>query len=83
MKCKTDKDFGVLHTNNLRDVFAKIQLSDSINSNVFNSFISQIKSFIDPITIEFIDIELYDENGKLFDFSDLDHSFTISVEQKI
>ena len=83
MKCKTDKDFGVLQTNSLRDIFAKIQLSEIINNNVFNSFISRLKVFTDPITIEFIDIELYDENGKLFDFSDLDHSFTISVEQKI
>ena len=83
MKCKTDKDFGVLQTNSLRDVFAKIQLNELINNNIFNSFISRLKVFTDPITIEFIDIELYDENGKLFDFSDLDHSFTISVEQRI
>ena len=32
---------------------------------MFNSFISQIKSFIDPITIEFIDVELYDMLGQL------------------
>ena len=64
-------------------MYLQIQLNEMINNNIFNSFISRLKVFTDPITIEFIDIELYDENGKLFNFSDLDHSFTISVEQRI
>ena len=70
---KASRSISFLLSINLEGILFLIANSESL---------FELELFTDPITIEFIDIELYDENGKLFDFSDLDHSFTISLEKK-
>ena len=77
LRCKSNEEFGSMIHNNIKNIFAKIQLSEYQEFKVYNTFISQTKYFKNPRMIQFIDVEVLDENGDLFEFYDLDHSFTL------
>ena len=62
--------------------FTKIILNDSPNTKVFSSFTAGYIKFTEVIPeIEFIDVRLYDKNGELFEFYDLEHSFTLKFTE--
>ena len=62
--------------------FTKILLNETPNNKVFNSFTAGYVEFREIIPkIEFIDVRLYDKNGELFEFYDLEHSFTLKFTE--
>lgn len=72
-------------TGDVDNVFAKIQLASSSGSNIFNAYIGGYKYFYDsplPILNE-IDIQFYSNIGELFEFYDIDHSFTLEITEAI
>jgi hypothetical protein len=60
--------------------FAKIQLSDSPGKVLFNSYVSTVRFYDDPIhDLSSLDIGFYRPNGDLYDFNGLNNSFTIEL----
>jgi hypothetical protein len=67
------------------DVFAKIQLSSSVGTDVFNSFISNPKVYTDAPLRELteLSITIRTETGELYSFFGRDYSFTLAIEEMI
>ena len=64
----------------IKESFAKILLVDAPGKVMYNSFIAATKYFKEPINIDELEFEFYSPDGTLFDFSGLDHSFTLKLE---
>lgn len=64
----------------IKHSFAKIQLSGSPGTIVYNSFVKMPKLFYVPINeINKLSFKILSPNGELYDFNGLDHSFTIKI----
>lgn len=64
----------------IKDFFAKIQLCDSPGNVLFNSYVKTPKRYNDPIhELTQLDISFYTQNGELYDFNGLEHSFTLEI----
>ena len=64
----------------MNNVLAKIYFDSIGGQTVYNSFVTQEKIFKDKQKIEYLDVSIYDEDGNLFDFAGLEHSFTLEFE---
>ena len=80
LKIKSNQEFGEMNTSNMNNVLAKIYFDSIGGQTVYNTFVTQEKIFKDKQKIEFLDISIYDEDGNLFDFAGLEHSFTLEFE---
>ena len=63
------------------NVFAKLLLDAAPGSILFNTYISSDKVF-DAVPLNelfFIDVEVVDPDGELFDFNNTDHSFSLEI----
>ena len=66
---------------NINNVFAKLLLDSSPGSILFNTYISSDKVF-DTVPLSelfFIDVEIVDPDGELFEFNNTDHSFSLEI----
>jgi hypothetical protein len=80
------KDFNtIIDINKNINAFAKIILPSALGKDLYNNFISTDTLFdhkpLDEITQ--LDIQFFDVNGKLFNFSNLNHSFTLEITEEI
>ena len=66
---------------NVSSIFAKILLDASPGSILFNSYVSSDKVFEDvPLNeLDHLDIEIVDPQGELFEFNNIDHSFSLEI----
>ena len=78
------KRLGSIYNNGpIKESFSKILLTDTPGKVMYNSYISAPKFFKEPINIDELEFEFYSPDGTLFDFSGLDHSFTLRLESDI
>ena len=80
------KDFNtIIDVNKNMSAFAKIILPSAPGKDLYNNFISTDTLFehkpLDELTQ--LDIKFFDINGKLFNFSNLNHSFTLEITEEI
>jgi hypothetical protein len=72
------------NTGPVLDVFAKIQLQDIPNTIQFNTFVASPKIFEDPITSMFeLEFMFYSPNNTLYNFNNVDHSFSLRITELI
>lgn len=72
----------VLNTANVPNTFAKIILSESPGNMIFNSFVSEAKVFDKPIAkLDTLRFSVLNSKGFLFDFNDINYSFTIRMTE--
>jgi hypothetical protein len=78
----SEKIGGNLIGRNVEDIFAKIQFRDSqTSSTLYNTFVSQSKIWeLYPLnSLHEIDFAFRDRNNNLFDFYNVDHTFTLEI----
>lgn len=64
----------------VKDVFTKIQLTDSYRDEIFNSYVPTEKTFDPPLPkLSELEIEICNPNGKLIDFDGQNHSFDLEI----
>lgn len=64
----------------IRDAFAKIQLCDTPGKVLFNTHVSTPIKYVDPEhQIDDLIITFYTQDGFLYDFNGIDHSFTLEL----
>ena len=70
-------------TNNVKNIFAKIQLNEPPNSMIFNSFISNDITFIDRLLPNLRDIQFTVKrpDGTLYDLNRRDFSLTLRITE--
>ncbi len=75
----------VTSSGEVRDIFAKVLLSEPPGSIVYNSFISTPKYFdVSPLPrLAELELRFVTGSGRLFDFNGVDHSFSLEVESFI
>lgn len=74
----------VLNTSNISNTFAKIILSESPGTLMFNTFISEPKVFDNPIAkIDSMKFRIVTPEGFAFNFNDIDYSFTLRVTELV
>lgn len=74
----------VFNTANISNTFAKILLSESPGNLMFNSFVSEAKVFDNPIaTINEMRFKILTPEGFLFNFNDIDYSFTLRITELV
>lgn len=70
--------------NNIKNVFAKLLLSGSPNTVIYNDFIQIGQEFMDVIgSLSDIEFSFYSPDGTLFDFNNIELSFTIELFEEI
>lgn len=80
MTCKQIN--GMLNYGNIKDVFAKILLPNTFLKEkvLLNTFVELPICLKKPIiTLNELEFEFYNEEGELYDFDGLDHSFTLEI----
>ena len=71
-------------TSNIDNIFAKLLLSNSPGSILFNQFIQLADVLKNPIkTLNELEFKFFSPNGELYDFSGLNHSFTLEFYEQI
>ncbi|KAI9190619.1 uncharacterized protein BJ171DRAFT_78216 [Polychytrium aggregatum] len=71
-------------TRNIKDILAKIQLTENPGVVIFNSFVSTPLIPDTPIArIDYFDFYMYAPTGYLLNFNGLDYSFTIKITETI
>ncbi len=74
----------MVNTGHVNNIFAKIDLSAPPGTILFNTFISGSKKYSSPLqSLDSLSFQFVDQNGDLFDFLDLDHSFTLEIKEEI
>jgi len=64
--------------------FAKIMLAGSIDNYVYDQFIQLGSTFQEPIsTLSSINFSFYGQDNQLYDFNNIDHSFTIEIIEQL
>jgi hypothetical protein len=77
------KNTNILDTGPVKEAFAKILLTDIPGNTLFNTFVSMSMVFQDPISsISQLDLKFYSPDGSLYDFNNVDHSFTLELMTK-
>ena len=74
---------SIFNNGPIKESFAKILLTDTPGKVMYNSYISAPKYFKEPINIDELEFEFYSPDGTFFDFSGLDHSFTLQLESDV
>jgi hypothetical protein len=73
-----------INTRGIQNIFAKLLLSGDPNTIIYNDFIQIGQEFIDPIaSLGEIEFFFYTPDGELFDFNNIDVSFTIELFEEI
>jgi hypothetical protein len=73
-----------LTTGNITNILAKILVDGDKNEILYNTFVTLEREFEKPISeISNIEFTLLTPDGELVDFSNIDHSFTIEIIEKI
>jgi hypothetical protein len=73
-----------MNTGSVKDIFARISLDQSPGTMVF-SFLSNPKNF-DTVPLDKLndlDFSIVNYDGSLYDFNDLDYSFTLQITEII
>jgi len=71
---------GIRSIGNIQDAFAKIQLCDIPGKILFNTHVSTPIKYVDPEhQIDDLSISFYTQDGFLYDFNGIDHSFTLEL----
>jgi hypothetical protein len=70
---------------NVSNIFAKLQLASESGTNIFNAYIGGYKVFEEtPLNnLNQLDFKFYKNDGELFEFYDIDHSFTLELTEAI
>jgi hypothetical protein len=69
-------------TNNIRDIFAKIQLNVPPGEVAYNSFVTNELVFDNPIVrLDQVDFEIRRRDGRLFDLRGRDWALTLLIEE--
>ena len=70
---------------NVSNIFSKILLSSFPGATIFNTYISSPKIFYDkPLAIlDKIDFVFKNSKGELYNFNNVDHSFTLKITENI
>ncbi len=77
------KNTNILDIGPVKEAFAKILLTDIPGNTLFNTFVSVSMVFQDPISsISQLDLRFYSPDGSLYDFNNVDHSFTLELMTK-
>jgi len=64
--------------------FAKIMLAGSVDNYVYDQFIQLGSTFQEPIsTLSSINFSFYGPDNQLYDFNNIDHSFTIEIVEQL
>lgn len=83
MCCDAFKGNESLSTNNLSGVFAKLLLSDSPGSILFNQYIQLAEVLNKPIkTLTELEFKFFSPSGSLYEFNGIDHSFTLEIYEE-
>jgi len=70
--------------NGVKNIFAKLNLSGGANSITYNDFIQIGQEFLDPIiSLSEIQFSFYTPDGLLYDFNNINVSFTIELFEEI
>ena len=84
MKCNLFESNESISTNNVNNGFAKILLSDAPGSILFNQHIQLAEEFEKPIkSVSEIEFKFLSPNGSPYEFSGLDHSFTLEFYEEV
>lgn len=80
MCCTAFKGNESLSTNNISSIFAKLLLSDSPGSILFNQYIQLAEKLNKPIkTLSELEFKFFSPYGTLYEFNGLNHSFTLEI----
>jgi hypothetical protein len=83
MCCTAFKGNESLSTNNVSGVFAKLLLSDSPGSILFNQYIQLAEVLSKPIkTLSELEFKFFSPSGSLYEFNGIDHSFTLEIYEE-
>jgi len=72
-------------SDNISDVFARIQLAGNASASIFNSYIGGVKIYYDtPLSeLDEVDFQFRTQDGELFEFNDRNHSFVLEITEAI
>ena len=74
---------NMLDVGSVKQAFGKILLNDIPGNTLFNTFVPATMIFQDPIaSISQLDIHFYSPDGSLYNFNNVNHSFTIEIMTK-
>lgn len=70
---------NIRNTGAVNNIFAKILLSDPPGTQIFNTFVSVKKEFDENAfpSLSALEFTFYDHDGKLYNFNNVNHSFTL------
>ena len=64
----------------ITNIFAKILLSDQPDKVIFNNFVNMNLVYDDPLyEVTSLDIAFYNQDGKLYNFYGMEHSYTLEI----
>jgi len=70
--------------NGVKNIFAKLNLSSGSNTITYNDFIQIGQEFLDPIiSLSELQFSFYTPDGLLYDFNNINVSFTIEIFEEI
>jgi hypothetical protein len=73
-----------LKTQKVDNIFAKILFSDVPGHYIYNSYIAHPIIFEEPLSkLNKIDIQFLKQNGELYDFNGVEHSFSIEITEHV
>jgi len=75
----------VTTSDNVENVFAKIQLAGNASASIFNSYIGGVKIYYDTPLVELdeVDFQFRTQDGEFFEFNDRNHSFVLEITEAI
>ena len=76
---KFDNIVNISSNKNIGYYFAKINLRGLPGTVIYDDFISPSLIFYEPIELSQLDISFYSPSGQLYDFSGIDHNFTLEI----
>jgi hypothetical protein len=70
--------------NTSTNLFAKLMLANNVDNYVYDQFIQIGSTFQEPIsTLSNISFTFYDATNQLYDFNNIEHSFTIEIIEQL
>jgi len=73
-----------IDTNGIINIFAKLLLSGNVDYVIYNDFIQIGEEFLEPIaSLSEIEFSFYTVDGNLFDFNNINVSFTIEIFEEL
>ena len=73
-----------INIKNIKNIFAKLLLSGQPNTVTYNNFIQLGEEFLDSIaSVDYLEFFFYNIDGLLYDFNNINVSFTIELYEEI